>query len=172
MKLTVLAALPLILSACSSPQPVSSIDISRVKSGADRNAVSIKIDAPLNKPVTFDNSQTTRYVSAIITDQRNDGKVVRKEFSTLSSGTTVRAQNKVNGDGERIISLNVRHECPPELTKFPSSADNEASIDLPMQKHVKQEQEVLIKPGEDILISGKGFNDNCAFPRIIVHPFE
>lgn len=167
MKRTILAALPLILSACSSSQPVSSVDISRVKSGADRNTVSIKLDVPLNKPATFDNSQTTRYVSAVIIE---DGKVVRKESSSLSSGTIVRAQSKVNGDGKRIISLNVSHACPPEFNKFTSTVDNEASIDLPVQKSVQQEQDVLIKHGDDILISGKGFHGSCTFPRITVHP--
>lgn len=168
MKRTILAALPLVLSACSS-QSDPRIDITSVKSGADFNAVSIKLDAPINKPVTFDNLQTTHYVSAVIFE---DGKVVRKESGSLSSGTMVRAENKDNGDGKRVISLNVSHACPPEFNKFTSTVDNEASIDLPVQKHVQQEQDVLIKPGDDILISGKGFNGSCAFPRITVHPIE
>ena len=168
MKRTILAALPLFLSACST-QPDPRIDITSVKSGTDFNAVSIKLDAPINKPVKFDNLQTTRFVSAVIFE---DGKVVRKESGSLSSGTMVRAENKDNGDGKRVISLTVSHACPPEFNKFTSTVDNEASIDLPVQQHVQQEQDVLIKHGDDILINGKGFNGSCAFPRITVHPIE
>lgn len=167
MKRIVFTIFPFILSACATSQPESYIDITRSKEGADHNVISIRLDAPLNKPVTFDNSKTTRYVSEVVFE---DGKKLNTTFSQLSDGTTVRVIARDKGNGEQTIYLTVRHACPPEIRKFPSGDID--GIELPKQRIVQTKQRILIKRGEDILITGPGFDGNCAFPRITIHPTE
>jgi len=167
LKRIVLAIFPFILSACATSQPENNIDITRSKEGSDHNVISIRLDAPLNKPVTFDNMKTTRYVSEVVVE---DGKSLSKSFSQLSDGTTVWAIARDKGNGEQLVSLTVRHACPPEMREFPSGGKD--GIEIPGQKVVQTKQKILIKRGEDILITGSGFDGNCAFPRITIHPTE
>ncbi|KLP59590.1 hypothetical protein ABR39_00920 [Enterobacter genomosp. O] len=168
MKHITLAVLPLILSACSSSQPDQRIDITHGKPTSVQKVVSLRMDAPLSQPVTFDNSDSVRYVNSVTTE---DGKIVSKEYRTLSYGTTVRAVVSDAGDDKQLVSLAVRHACHPELTKLPAGSAEEG-IDLPSQNYITQQQKILIARGDDVLISGSGFDVNCAFPRITVHPTE
>lgn len=168
MKRITLAVLPLILSACSSSQPDQRIDITHGKSASVQKVVSLRMDAPLSQPVTYDNSDNVRYVNSVTTE---DGKIISKEYRTLSYGTTVRAVVSDAGDDKQLVSLAVRHACHPELSKLPAGSAEEG-IDLPSQNYITQQQKILIARGDDVLISGTGFDANCAFPRITVHPTE
>lgn len=94
------------------------------------------MDAPLSQPVTFDNSDSVRYVNSVTTE---DGKIVSKEYRTLSYGTTVRAVVSDAGDDKQLVSLAVRHACHPELSKL-SAGSAEEGIDLPSQNYITQQQ--------------------------------
>ncbi|MEG5552396.1 hypothetical protein UXO11_22735 [Enterobacter wuhouensis] len=168
MKRLTLAVLPLILSACTSSHPESHIDITRVKEADSRNLIAVRIDVPFNKTGIFDNSDSVDYLASVTTV---DGKIVKKEHSSLPYGTKVAASVSNDVDGKQLVSLAVRHACRPEIVKFKTIHSGE-EIDLPSQYFAEQSQKVLIKRGESILINGNGFNSSCAFPRIIVHPTE
>lgn len=168
MKRFTLAVLPLILSACTSSKPESHIDITHVKEADSRNLIAVRIDVPSNKTRIFDNSDFASYVASVTI---KDGKIIKKELHSLDYGTTVVASVSDGVDGKQLVSLAVRHACRPELEKFKTTI-NEEGIDLPSQYFTEQSQKIFITRGENILISGNGFNSSCAFPRIIVHPTE
>lgn len=171
MKRLTLAVLPLILSACTSSQTESHIDITRIKEADSRNLIAVRIDVPFNKTGIFDNSDSVDYLASVTTV---DGKIVKKEHSSLPYGTKVVASVSNDVDGKQLVSLAVRHACLPEIVKFKSlHAGEETDLPYPFSLYfTEQSQKVLIKRGENILISGNGFNSSCAFPRIIVHPTE
>lgn len=171
MKRITLAVLPLILSACSSSHPDASLsrgfDITRVQSGKTNKSIAVQVDAPLNKLTIFKNTHPFSWKKSI---EYTDGKLLRETRDTSTYGTVVKALVTETADNSRVVSLDISHTCRPEMRKYTPVDGN--WIEVPQRDSVSTKQTIQIIRGETILITGKGFDTSCTFPRIAIRPNE
>lgn len=158
---------PLILSACSNPLQKSTVNVDRVKTDSEQKTVAINIDAPVNKVKMYRNTHSVEYLKQVFV---TDGKVSAQQIKQITYGTTVKGLISKHEGNTWIASLEIDHSCRPNVKR--SHFNDAIWVDLPSQKAFSTRQTVLMKHGEALRISGKGFNTSCAFPTIILHPIE
>lgn len=163
----IFTALPLLLSACSVTKENASVNITRIHAGSEIGTVAINLNAPVNKVATYSNIHSVNYLKQVVL---KDGKVSTQQWDQISYGTAVKALVRKNTTDTWTASLEIDHSCRPDDEK--SYSIQGVSIDTPSQVTFSSKQRVLVKRGENLLISGKDFDTGCAFPTIILHPTE
>ena len=159
--------LPLLLNACSAPQQNASVNVTRVLAGNEKDLIAIHVTAPGNKVAMYRNIHTVDYLKQVVI---KDGKLSAQQWDQITYGTIVKGLFRKQAGDTWKASLEIDHSCRPD-EKRTHSVDG-IWIDTPSQTTFSSKQSVLLKQGENLLISGKGFDTGCAFPTIIFRPTE
>lgn len=163
----IFTALPLLLSACSATQQSTSVNVTRLQAGSETRAVAINVTAPVNKVATYTSLHSTDYLKQVVI---RDGKVSAQQWDQISYGTVMKGLVRKNVGDTWTASLEIKHSCRPDEKKAHFAEG--VWVDTPSLTTFSSRQSVQIKRGEDLLISGKGFDTGCEFPTILLHPTE
>lgn len=161
------SALSLLLSACSATQQNASIHVTRLQAGSETGTVAINVTAPVNKVAAYTSLHSTDYLKQVVL---KEGKVSAQQWDQISYGTVMKGLVRKNVGDTWTASLEIEHSCRPDEKKAHFAEG--VWVDTPSLKTFSSRQIVQITRGEDLLISGKGFDTGCEFPTIILHPTE
>ncbi|NWJ78863.1 hypothetical protein HX884_04290 [Enterobacter sp. SECR19-1250] len=146
-----------------------SVSVIPADKAISRLSDTVDVYVPQQNLTVIKNRLTSPYTRSV---EIRNGKEVREVRDSIEYGSTVTVKISPKDTQQRVVTLDIKHKCPPPFMAFSPSGATDHHVDLSAFRLSMMQQQLLIQKGDSLQIRTASAGAACSGEDIIIHPIE